>query len=60
MEKQNKIVVEHGKRKDIAKVFNVTDAMVSKALSGQSTTELAKKIRYVAMTQYAGRETVFV
>jgi hypothetical protein len=60
MEIQNRIVVQHGRCKLIAKAFNVTDAMVSKALSGKSSSELARKIRYVAKTQYGGREMEFI
>ncbi len=60
MEIQNRIVVQHGKSKEIARVFNVTDAMVSKALSGNSSSKLAQKIRHVAKTQFGGREMAFV
>lgn len=56
MEGQTRITVEHCKQKDIAKAFKCTTSMVSKALRGKKNTELAKRIRYVALTQYDGQE----
>lgn len=60
MKKQSRIVVEHGKMTEIANLFKVTDAMVSKALRGKTTTKLAEKIRHVAIVQYNGSEVQFV
>lgn len=60
MEKQNEIKVEHGDGGKIARVFGVTNAMVSKALKGKGYSDLARKIRHVALTQYKGREMVEV
>ena len=60
MENQNPIVVDHGIGGKLANIFNCTNAMVSKALKGHTNTELAIKIRYVAITQYGGKEMTYV
>lgn len=52
MKDLNWIVVGYGKVKEIAELFDVTEAMVSKALRGKSSTKLADKIRYVAINNY--------
>lgn len=56
MEYKKRIIVEHGVSSKLAKVFNVTNAMVTKALHGRGGSELAIKIRYVAISQYGGKE----
>ena len=50
-----KIIVKHGDKLKIAKVFNVTSGMVGAALNGRRNSDLAKKIRYVATSQYDGK-----
>lgn len=52
----NRIWVEHGVGRKLAKVFDCTIVMVSYALNGKKNTELAKKIRHTALTQYNGKE----
>lgn len=54
----NKILIEHGKRKEIAKAFGVSGAAVTLALHGLRTGELSRKIRHVAKTQYNGVELI--
>jgi predicted transcriptional regulator len=60
MDERNRIVVEYGKMTEIAEFFNVTNAMVSKALRGKSNTMLAKKIRSIAIKKFNGREMTLV
>ncbi len=50
------IMVGHGNVGKIAKVFDVTKAMVSMSLRGRRKGDLAKKIRHVALTQFGGVE----
>lgn len=52
---ENKIEVRHGDKLKIARVFNVTSSMVGASLNGRRSSELAKKIRFVAMSQYNGK-----
>ncbi len=54
--KKTIILVHRGKAKEIVKVFGVTKGMVSSSLRGHRNSELAKKIRHVALTQYGGVE----
>jgi predicted transcriptional regulator len=54
----NKILIEHGKRKEIAKAFGVSGAAVTLALHGLRTGDLSRKIRHVAKTQYNGVELI--
>ena len=60
MKDLNWIVVSYGKVKEIAELFDVTAAMVSKALRGKSSTKLADKIRYVAINNYGGQKMQLV
>ena len=60
MKDLNRIVVSYGKVKQIAELFDVTEAMVSKALRGKSSTKLADKIRYVAVNNYGGQKMQLV
>ena len=60
MKDLNWIVVGYGKVKEIAELFDVTEAMVSKALRGKSSTKLADKIRYVALNNYDGQKMQLV
>lgn len=60
MKDLNWIVVGYGKVKEIAELFDVTEAMVSKALRGKSSTKLADKIRYVAINNYGGQKMQLV
>ena len=52
------IKVAQGDVTKLAKVFNCTTVMVSYSLNYTKNTKLAKKIRYVAMTQYNGKEYI--
>lgn len=56
MTEKTRIIVDHNNQKEISKVFKCTKSMVSQALRGKSQSELAKKIRYVAVSQYGGQE----
>ncbi len=59
MEDKNKlarIYVPYGVGRKLTKVFGCTLQMVSVALAGKRNTELAKKIRHTALTQYGGTE----
>ena len=60
MKDLNRIIVGYGKVKEIAELFDVTEAMVSKALRGKSSTKLANKIRYVALNNYGGQKIQLV
>lgn len=51
-----KVVVEYGTAGKIAKAMNCTLEMVSKALNYKKDSQLARKIRYVAKTQFGGIE----
>ncbi len=52
----NRIWVPHGNVKKIAQAFECTPQMVNGALAGRKSSELAIKIRHVAITQYGGKE----
>ncbi len=54
--KLSRIYVPYGAGRKLAKVFGCTLQMVSIALAGKKNTELAKKIRHTALTQYGGKE----
>lgn len=56
--KLNPIRVSGGKGKVIAKAFRCTPARVSQALNGKFDTELTRKIRHVALSEYDGIEMV--
>ncbi|HPT05220.1 MAG TPA: hypothetical protein PK500_01020 [Candidatus Egerieousia sp.] len=60
MKDLNRIIVGYGKVKEIAELFDVTEAMVSKALRGKSSTKLADKIRYAAINNYGGQKMQLV
>ena len=49
-----KIYVEEGVKSRLAKVFKCSNVMVWKALTFESNSKLARKIRYVALSQYGG------
>ena len=51
-----RIVMERGAVSKIARSLGCTKEMVSKSLNYKKDTELAKKIRHVACTQYGGVE----
>lgn len=55
-DKQKRIWLPYGNAKKIAKVFDCSVQFVSYSLSGVKTSELAKKIRHTALTQYKGVE----
>lgn len=51
-----KIVLHHGDGQKVAASLNCTREMVSKALNFKKDSQLARKIRYVAVRQYHGVE----
>ncbi len=51
-----RIWVPYGKVKKIAEAFGCTPQMVNGALAGRKTSNLAKRIRYVAIKEYEGKE----
>lgn len=51
-----RIVLDYGKANMIAKTFKCSREMVSKALHFKKNSELARKIRYVAVKEYGGIE----
>lgn len=55
-EKKTVINVPHSKRKKIMLVLNTTYPTVKKALDGYTGSELAIKIRHIAITQMGGIE----
>jgi hypothetical protein len=62
MEKKlNLIKLPRGKGVEIAKIFSCTPARVSQALNGKySDSDLTKKIRHVALTQFNGVELAII
>jgi len=54
--KHTTISIEHGKAKEIAKVFGVSKGMVSMSLNGKRSGNLALKIRHVALNEFDGVE----
>ncbi len=59
MEDKNKlprIYVPYGVGRKLTEIFGCTLQMVSVALAGKKNTDLAKKIRHTALTQYNGKE----
>lgn len=55
MNKKEKIIIQHGQQVKLAEVFGCTQGMVANALNFNRDSELAKKIRHVAITQYGGQ-----
>ncbi len=45
----NKILVNHGERKELARLLDTSEVTVRKALRGKSKSELAKRIRTLAI-----------
>ena len=54
--RMKRIVLDYGKANMIAKTFKCSREMVSKALHFKKNSELARKIRYVAVKEYGGIE----
>ncbi len=54
--KLKRIWVKQGTGKKIARAFDCSTVIVSLALNGKKDTELARKIRYVAIKEYGGVE----
>lgn len=50
------ILVKHGERKEIAKLFAVSHVTVRDALKGRTKSELSKKIRKIAVER-GGKES---
>lgn len=48
------IKVDQSAKSMLAEIFHCTERMVYQALCGESNSDLAKKIRYVAMKQFDG------
>ncbi len=55
-EKPTKIIVPYGSRRKMSKIFKCSEGTISDALSGHYDSELTKKIRHVALTQFEGVE----
>ena len=53
---RKKIVLDYGSQGNIAKLLGCTSDMVSRSLNFKKDTELARKIRHVALTQFGGIE----
>jgi hypothetical protein len=53
---RRRIIVEHGEQLKIASSMQCTKEMVSKSLNFKKDTDLARRIRYVAKSQYGGIE----
>lgn len=53
---KRRIVVDRGKVNDIAHVLNLTRETVSRSLNYKSNSMLARKVRFVAKSQYDGVE----
>lgn len=49
-----KVMTKKGTGRKIAKLFGVTEVTVSNAVRGNINSELARKIRYVAVKEYGG------
>ncbi|MEA4916020.1 hypothetical protein [Proteiniphilum sp.] len=43
------ILMKHGERKEIAKMFNVSEVTVRNALKGRTQSELSRRIRRMAI-----------
>lgn len=56
---RKKIVLEYGVIAKIAKVMKCTPEMVSKSVNYKKNSQLARKIRYVAIEQFGGVEVEF-
>jgi hypothetical protein len=52
----NKILVSHGEKKELMRIFNVSHVTVRESLNGKSKSLLAKKIRTAAVKR-GGVET---
>ncbi len=59
-ERPTKIIVPHGSGKKLSKIFKCSEGTVSDALSGHYDSELSKKIRHVALTQFEGVEMAII
>ncbi len=59
MEKKTRIEVKHGERQKLAKLLNTTYPAVKRALNGQTTTDLQRRIRKVAIDR-GGKEYQFL
>lgn len=55
METTKKVWTPQGTGKRIARAMDVSPEMVSYSLNGKKDTELARKIRYVAVKEYGGK-----
>ncbi len=53
--KPERIWVPYGNVTKIAKALECSNQMVNGALAGRKTSDLAKKIRYVAKKEYGGQ-----
>lgn len=55
MSKKEKIIIPHGQQAKLAEVFGCTQGMVANALNYNRDSDLAKRIRHVALTQFGGQ-----
>ena len=54
------IELSKSSQKQIAKAFSCCDRMVVESLTYRKDTELARKIRYVALKEYGGKSMLYV
>lgn len=52
----NKIIVAHGEKRQLAKLFQVSHVTIREALAGNTNSARAKKIRFTALER-GGKET---
>lgn len=50
-----KIIIDYGKAKEIASLMKCTKEMVSLSMNFRKNSQLARKIRYVAIKEYGGK-----
>ena len=50
-----KIIIDYGKAKEIASLMKCTKVMVSLSMNFRKNSQLARKIRYVAIKEYGGK-----
>lgn len=55
MESRKRILIEHGNRKKLMSAFKTSYPTIRAALRYESDTEMARKIRFVAIKQYDGK-----
>lgn len=54
MEEIKQVYTKKGTGRAIARLFKVSEVTVSRAVHGKSNTDLARKIRHVAVKEFGG------